>query len=129
MVADFGLARLLSSQREQQGGGYTHEVVTLWYRAPEVLLGIDSYSFPVDMWSVGCIFAEMINNRPLFPGDSEVDELFRIFRVVGTPKDIVWPGITALPDFIKGCPNWLPVDLRTVIATSDILALDLLQVR
>lgn len=55
-------------------------MVTLWYRAPEILLGARQYSTPVDVWSVGCIFAEMVNQRPLFPGDSEIDELFRIFR-------------------------------------------------
>jgi serine/threonine protein kinase len=54
--------------------------VTLWYRAPEILLGARQYSTPVDVWSVGCIFAEMVNQKPLFPGDSEIDELFKIFR-------------------------------------------------
>jgi cyclin-dependent kinase 2 len=54
--------------------------VTLWYRAPEILLGAKQYSTPVDVWSVGCIFAEMVNQKPLFPGDSEIDELFKIFR-------------------------------------------------
>jgi len=56
------------------------QVVTLWYRAPEILLGAEHYSTPVDAWSIGCIFAEMLNKEPLFPGDSEIDELFRIFR-------------------------------------------------
>lgn len=56
------------------------QVVTLWYRAPEILLGSRHYSTPVDVWSVGCIFAEMVNQKPLFPGDSEIDELFKIFR-------------------------------------------------
>lgn len=56
------------------------QVVTLWYRAPEILLGSQRYSTPVDVWSVGCIFAEMVTKRPLFHGDSEIDQLFRIFR-------------------------------------------------
>lgn len=55
-------------------------MVTLWYRAPEILLGSRHYSTPVDVWSVGCIFSEMVNRQPLFPGDSEIDELFKIFR-------------------------------------------------
>ena len=59
---------------------HTYQVVTLWYRAPEILLGAEHYSTPVDAWSIGCIFAEMLNKEPLFPGDSEIDELFRIFR-------------------------------------------------
>lgn len=57
-------------------------MVTLWYRAPEVLLGSPRYSTPVDIWSIGCIFAEMASRRPIFRGDSEIDQLFRIFRPV-----------------------------------------------
>jgi serine/threonine protein kinase len=68
---------------------YTHEVVTLWYRAPEVLLGARYYSTAVDMWSLGCIFAEMGTGRHLFPGDSEIDELYKIFQVLGTPTPLV----------------------------------------
>jgi cyclin-dependent kinase len=58
------------------------QVVTLWYRSPEILLGGRQYSTGVDMWSVGCIFAEMCTRKPLFPGDSEIDEIFKIFRHV-----------------------------------------------
>ena len=75
-IADFGLARAFSIPIR----AYTHEVVTLWYRAPEVLLGSIKYSTPVDIWSIACIFAEMISKVPLFHGDSEIDQLFRIFR-------------------------------------------------
>ena len=65
---------------------YTHEIVTLWYRAPEVLLGGSHYSTPVDIWSVGCIFAEMARKQPLFPGDSELQQLLHIFKLLGTPR-------------------------------------------
>ncbi len=75
-LADFGLARAFGLPMRT----YTHEVVTLWYRSPEILLGSKHYSTAVDIWSVGCIFAEMANRHPLFPGDSEIDEIFRIFR-------------------------------------------------
>lgn len=75
-IADFGLARAFSIPVKK----YTHEVVTLWYRAPEILLGQEIYSPPVDIWSVGVIFAEMLVKKPLFPGDSEIDQLYRIFR-------------------------------------------------
>lgn len=75
-IADFGLARAFGVPVR----AYTHEVVTLWYRAPEVLLGSPRYSCPVDIWSVGCIMAELITKKPLFQGDSEIDQLFRIFR-------------------------------------------------
>ena len=56
------------------------QVVTLWYRAPEVLLGSSRYSCPIDVWSIGCIMAEMVTKKPLFQGDSEIDQLYRIFR-------------------------------------------------
>lgn len=75
-LADFGLARAFSVPNRV----YTHEVVTLWYRAPEVLLGAEYYSTPIDVWSIGCIFAEMTNKRPLFHGDSEIDQILKIFR-------------------------------------------------
>ncbi|KAM9886988.1 hypothetical protein OXX79_013903, partial [Metschnikowia pulcherrima] len=94
-LADFGLARAFGVPLR----AYTHEVVTLWYRAPEILLGGKQYSTGVDMWSVGVIFAEMCNRKPLFPGDSEIDEIFRIFRVLGTPNETVWPDVSYLPDY------------------------------
>ncbi len=58
------------------------------------------------MWSVGCIFAEMITRKPLFPGDSEIDEIFKIFRVLGTPGEQDWPGVTTFPDFKPSFPKW-----------------------
>jgi len=75
-ITDFGLARVFSIPIRP----YTHEVVTLWYRAPEILLGSAEYSTPVDIWSAGCIFAELFNKQPLFMGDSEIDQLYKIFR-------------------------------------------------
>lgn len=77
-LADFGLARAFMIPVRS----YTHEVVTLWYRAPEILLGQRTYAPAVDMWSIGTIFVEMVNRKPLWPGDSEIDELFRIFKCV-----------------------------------------------
>jgi serine/threonine protein kinase len=69
-IADFGLARAFSTPRAV----YTHEVVTLWYRSPEILLGMKDYSLAVDMWSIGCIFSEMVmQGRVLIPGTSEVE--------------------------------------------------------
>ena len=75
-IADFGLGRAFGIPVR----AYTHEVVTLWYRAPEVLLGAQRYSCPIDVWSIACIFAEMMTKRPFFQGDSEIDQLFKIFR-------------------------------------------------
>ncbi|GBG27894.1 Cyclin-dependent kinase 3 [Hondaea fermentalgiana] len=101
-LADFGLARAFGIPIRM----YTHEVVTLWYRAPEILLGSRHYSTPVDVWSIGVIFAEMANRDPLFPGDSEIDEIFRIFRALGTPNENSWPGVTSLPDYQPIFPKW-----------------------
>jgi serine/threonine protein kinase len=74
-------------------------VVTLWYRAPDVLLGSRKYSTPIDVWSIGCIFAEMLNGRPLFPGANEADQLDQIFKALGTPDEATFPGAADLPDW------------------------------
>ncbi|ESR44172.1 protein kinase domain-containing protein [Citrus sinensis] len=121
-LADFGLARAFGIPVRT----FTHEVVTLWYRAPEILLGSRHYSTPVDVWSVGCIFAEMVNQRPLFPGDSEIDELFKIFRVLGTPNEDTWPGVTSLPDFKSAFPKWPSKELGTVVRNLEPAGIDLL---
>ena len=76
---------------------FTHEVVTLWYRAPDILLGSKNYTTSVDIWSVGCIFAEIVNRKPLFAGQDERDQLNRIFQIRGTPTTEEWPGLTELP--------------------------------
>ena len=94
-LCDFGLARLadcLDPWRDEQA--YTPKVVTLWYRAPELLLGQKEYAASVDLWSTGCILSELACRRPLFPGDSEIDQLFRIFRQLGTPSEASWPGVS-----------------------------------
>ena len=76
-LGDFGLTRAFSLPLRT----YTHEVVTLWYRPPEILLGAKDYGCPIDMWAVGCVLGEMTTGRPMFPGDSEIDEIFKIFQV------------------------------------------------
>jgi len=110
-VADFGLARAFGVPVRV----YTHEVVTLWYRAPEILLGANKYACPVDIWSIGCIFAEMANKRPLFQGDSEIDQLFRIFRILRTPTEDIWPGVSSLPDWKPTFPAWTNYNLAAQI--------------
>ncbi|KAH8020057.1 hypothetical protein MRX96_018533 [Rhipicephalus microplus] len=110
-LADFGLARAFGLPLR----AYTHEVVTLWYRAPEILLGSRFYSTSVDVWSIGCIFAEMLTLKALFAGDSEIDQLFRIFRTLGTPDESSWPGVTNLPDYKATFPRWEPQSLANII--------------
>uniref|UniRef100_A0A6I8Q1Z1 cyclin-dependent kinase n=2 Tax=Xenopus TaxID=8353 RepID=A0A6I8Q1Z1_XENTR len=145
-LADFGLARAFGVPVRT----YTHEVVTLWYRAPEILLGCKFYSTAVDIWSLGCIFAEMqecrpniaefcrqdenngcnvfhtITRRALFPGDSEIDQLFRIFRTLGTPDEVSWPGVTTMPDYKSTFPKWVRQDFSKVVPPLDDDGRDLL---
>ncbi|XP_004407429.1 PREDICTED: cyclin-dependent kinase 11B isoform X1 [Odobenus rosmarus divergens] len=92
-VGDFGLAREYGSPLK----AYTPVVVTLWYRAPELLLGAKEYSTAVDMWSVGCIFGELLTQKPLFPGKSEIDQINKVFKDLGTPSEKIWPGYNDLP--------------------------------
>ncbi|KAL2217577.1 cell division control protein 2 [Thermoascus aurantiacus ATCC 26904] len=121
-LADFGLARAFGVPLRT----YTHEVVTLWYRSPEILLGGRQYSTGVDMWSVGAIFAEMCTRKPLFPGDSEIDEIFKIFRLLGTPDETIWPGVTSYPDFKPTFPKWKRDPNRALVQGLDENGLDLL---
>jgi len=92
-IADFGLAREFGSPIRP----YSEGVVTLWYRAPELLLGSKIYSTAIDIWSVGCIFAEIISREVLIPGSSEIDQLDKIFKLFGTPNGNIWPGFNKLP--------------------------------
>jgi serine/threonine protein kinase len=121
-ICDFGLARMFALQPRQ----YTHEVVTLWYRPPELLMGCLEYDISVDVWGAGCIIAEMITGSPLFGGDSEIDQLHRIFRALGTPTEITWPGFQTMPNFSPTFPTMAPQRLQTVLQTGDALLVDLI---
>ena len=133
-IADFGLARAYHVPYEYDdqkikriSGAYTHEVVTLWYRAPEILLGKKCYACSVDMWSVGVIFAEMVKWNPLWPGDSEIDQLFKIFRTLGTPTEETWKGVSKLPDYKATFPRWTGTSLKRTFSALDEQGIDLLQ--
>ncbi|XP_068326004.1 cyclin-dependent kinase G-2-like [Pyrus communis] len=106
-ICDFGLARQYGSPLKP----YTHLVVTLWYRAPELLLGAKEYSTAIDMWSLGCIMAELLSKEPLFNGKTEFDQLDKIFKILGTPNETIWPGYSKLPgvkvNFVKHPYNLL----------------------
>ncbi|XP_032740540.1 serine/threonine-protein kinase MAK [Rattus rattus] len=121
-IADFGLARELRSQPP-----YTDYVSTRWYRAPEVLLRSSVYSSPIDVWAVGSIMAELYTFRPLFPGTSEVDEIFKICQVLGTPKKSDWPeGYQLASSMNFRFPQCIPINLKTLIPNASSEAIQLM---
>ncbi|XP_060813788.1 serine/threonine-protein kinase ICK isoform X1 [Bombus pascuorum] len=126
-IADFGLAREIRSRPP-----YTDYVSTRWYRAPEVLLHSTTYNSPIDIWAVGCIMAELYTFRPLFPGKSEIDEIFKICSVIGTPEKDDWPDgyqLAAAMNF--KFPNFSRTSLTVLIPNASqeavILMEDMLQ--
>jgi len=121
-IADFGLARTFGIPTKT----LTQEVVTLWYRAPEILLGHKYYTEAIDIWAIGCIFAELMLNRPLFRGDSEIDVIFKIFSLCGTPSKETWNDISDCPYFKSSFPKFKPKLLSETIKDIDPLAIDLL---
>jgi len=126
-ICDFGLSRLFSPAART---GYSHDVITLWYRCPEIMLGVQQYGPEVDIWSIGCIIAEMAMSKPLFPGDSEIGTIFCIFKVTGRPTEETWPGWTELQHSKMTFPNWRGTDFQEVIDTRpelDPLGRDLLR--
>ncbi|MCJ1254755.1 negative regulator of the PHO system [Lignoscripta atroalba] len=121
-LADFGLARAFGIPVNT----FSNEVVTLWYRAPDVLLGSRTYSTSIDIWSAGCIMAEMYTGRPLFPGTTNEDELQKIFRLMGTPSERSWPGISQFTEYKPNFHIYATQDLRMILPQIDQLGLDLL---
>ena len=121
-LADFGLARAFGIPVNT----FSNEVVTLWYRAPDVLMGSRTYSTSIDMWSIGCIMAEMITGRPLFPGSSNDDQLQKIFKYMGTPSEQTWPGVSAYANYNPNFYVFPPQDLRNIVPQLDPAGHDLL---
>ncbi|KAJ3416194.1 negative regulator of the PHO system [Chytridiales sp. JEL 0842] len=122
-LADFGLARAFGIPVNT----FSNEVVTLWYRAPDVLLGSRNYSTSIDIWSAGCIMAEMYSGKPMFPGKTNEDQLMKIFKLLGTPTEATWPHVSELPEYKKNFPAYPPQSLATKLPMLEPLALDLLQ--
>jgi len=120
-IADFGLARFFGSPNRQ----YTHQVVTRWYRAPELLYGSRAYGTGIDIWAIGCIVAELLLQKPIFPGEADLDQLVKIYRVLGTPDEGSWPGITKLPDYvsIQNCGPGYPLGSIFTAASPDLIEL------
>ncbi|XP_023034186.1 cyclin-dependent kinase 1 [Drosophila willistoni] len=113
-VGDFGLSRAFDLPVRS----YSPEVITLWYRAPELLLGCPQYCCPVDIWSIGCIFFEMLTGRTVFPGESEIDQLICIFKILGTPTEENWMGVTQLPNYSSSFPIY-PINKLTMFVRKD----------
>ncbi|KAJ2161586.1 cyclin-dependent kinase 5 [Coemansia sp. RSA 552] len=142
-LGDFGLARAFGIPVRS----YSHEVVTLWYRAPDVLMGSRQYDTSIDLWSVGCIFAEMVTGRPFFAGSSIDDQVLHIFKVMGTPVDPLaqapdataavaadpayarrlWPGCTQLPDWKRTFPIYPASPLEPLLPRLSPKGVDLLR--
>eukprot|EP00164_Ancoracysta_twista_P011021 GFYU01016832.1.p1 GENE.GFYU01016832.1~~GFYU01016832.1.p1 ORF type:complete len:328 (+),score=71.32 GFYU01016832.1:85-1068(+) len=120
-IADFGLARTFGSPNRN----LTHQVVTRWYRAPELLFGARRYGYGVDMWAVGCIFAELMLRTPYFPGESDIDQLSKIFAALGTPTEENWPGMTTLPDYME-FEQYMGTPLNQLFTAAGEDAIDLL---
>lgn len=122
-IADFGLAREIKSRPP-----YTDYVSTRWYRAPEVLLHSINYNSPIDMWAVGCIMAELYTFRPLFPGKSEIDEIFKICSVIGTPDKNDWPeGYRLAAAMNFRFPNFTKTSLNVLITNASQEAVSLME--
>ncbi|KAK0557689.1 TFIIH complex serine/threonine-protein kinase subunit kin28 [Tilletia horrida] len=113
-IADFGLAREFADPRLRM----TSEVITRWYRPPELLYGARHYSGAVDIWSVGCIFAEMMLRTPYLPGESDAAQITVIYKALGSPTERDWPGHTLLPNFTSFQPNPRPPLNGTFTAAS-----------
>eukprot|EP01060_Flectonema_neradi_P032513 TRINITY_DN5183_c0_g1_i1.p1 TRINITY_DN5183_c0_g1~~TRINITY_DN5183_c0_g1_i1.p1 ORF type:complete len:321 (+),score=21.27 TRINITY_DN5183_c0_g1_i1:59-1021(+) len=121
-ICDFGISRTcITPQRT-----LTREVVTLWYRAPEILLGAQSYTSVIDVWSVGCIMAELLFMCALFKGETEFGQIISIFQTMGTPTTATWPGVDQLPYFQDCFPKWSPLDLGKTLGISCPLSADFL---
>ncbi|KIY73317.1 CMGC/CDK/CDK7 protein kinase [Cylindrobasidium torrendii FP15055 ss-10] len=120
-IADFGLAREFADP----GAKMTCQVITLWYRPPELLFGARYYSSAVDIWSVGCIFAELMLRTPYLTGESDMDQLQTIFRALGSPTEQDWPGHTKLPNFIT-VGQFPKTPLRDLFTAASTEALSLL---
>lgn len=125
-IADFGLARVYeNSDSDRQ---YSHQVATRWYRAPELLYGARKYDEGVDLWAVGCIYGEMLNNSPLFPGENDIEQLCCVLRVLGTPNESIWPGMSTLPDYNKiSFRDSPPIPFENIVPDASVEALDLLK--
>eukprot|EP00455_Lapot_gusevi_P053802 TRINITY_DN8481_c0_g1_i1.p1 TRINITY_DN8481_c0_g1~~TRINITY_DN8481_c0_g1_i1.p1 ORF type:complete len:328 (+),score=57.41 TRINITY_DN8481_c0_g1_i1:79-1062(+) len=122
-LGDFGLARVC----EPGSTVDSHQIATRWYRSPESLFGNRHDGVGVDLWAVGCIVAELLQHGPLFAGENDIDQLYRIFRLRGTPDQHHWPEASQLPDFHKiSFPSMPPMPLEQILPDAPASAVSLL---
>ncbi|CAD5226838.1 unnamed protein product [Bursaphelenchus xylophilus] len=98
-IADFGLAGLYLPEDNERT--YSHQVATRWYRAPELLFGSIKYTPSVDIWAFACVLAEYLNVGPLFEGANDIDQIGKVFKILGTPTKSNWPDWEKTPDYGK----------------------------
>eukprot|EP01130_Rhizamoeba_saxonica_P005828 TRINITY_DN230_c0_g1_i1.p1 TRINITY_DN230_c0_g1~~TRINITY_DN230_c0_g1_i1.p1 ORF type:complete len:203 (+),score=59.83 TRINITY_DN230_c0_g1_i1:1047-1655(+) len=121
-IADFGLARGFSVPVRT----YSSEVVTLWYRPPDVLLGSSNYSTPIDIWSIGTVFGEMVTGDPMFAGSNSRTQLIKIFKAMGTPNNAIFPNIEELPGWKESFHVYPGKTLQELVPGLDDIGYDLL---
>ncbi|KAF8787237.1 Cyclin-dependent kinase 7 like protein [Argiope bruennichi] len=112
-IGDFGLAKNYGSPNKV----YSHQVVTRWYRAPELIFGATIYATGIDIWAVGCILAELLLRVPFLPGKTDLDQLSQIFKVLGSPSEEDWPHVTALPHYVEFKPS-PPIPFRDIFTAA-----------
>ncbi|XP_054016859.1 cyclin-dependent kinase 20-like isoform X1 [Hylaeus anthracinus] len=128
-IADFGLGRLMWKDASKP---YSHQIATRWYRAPELLYGAKYYTSAIDMWSVGCIFGELLNKSPLFPllflqGETDIEQLAIVLKYLGSPTSETWPELSTLPDYNKiTFPYHAGVTWQDIIDDAEPEAVDLI---
>ncbi|OAD76119.1 hypothetical protein PHYBLDRAFT_16163 [Phycomyces blakesleeanus NRRL 1555(-)] len=127
-ICDFGLARGYSDNPESSAGFMTEYVATRWYRAPEIMLSFQNYTKAIDMWSVGCIFAEMLGGKPLFKGRDYVDQLNQILGILGTPDEetLRRVGSDRAQVYIRSLPRMPRIPFQNLYPRANALAIDLL---
>jgi mitogen-activated protein kinase 7 len=128
-ICDFGLARGFLECPEQNVGFMTEYVATRWYRAPEIMLSFTNYTKAIDIWSVGCILAELLGGKPIFRGKDYVDQLNQILLILGTPKEstLTKIGSVRAQNYVRSLPFMRKVHYSELFPTANPLALDLLE--
>ncbi|CAI5755505.1 unnamed protein product [Candida verbasci] len=128
-ICDFGLARGFSENPDENNGFMTEYVATRWYRAPEIMLSFTNYTKAIDIWSVGCILAELLGSKPIFRGKDYVDQLNQILMILGTPPEetLTKIGSQRAQNYVRSLPFMQKINYSEIFPSANPLALDLLE--